>query len=188
MDRIKKGLSSILKGATTSVIAKLFGCWFLLILLLCIYWLGFGTPNDRTVALSSLVCGLTSFIFLIAKRDPPEKTACMGKELCFMLGGTLGALWVEFVFWYFERLLGASGIAADPRLGIDYLVTMPWYIIMLLLMLKVQKRYRYSIKEILFFGGVYEIGADGFIGSLFEGNLTRGFFVSILVLPLFVVV
>lgn len=123
MDRMKKVLSEILKAATSSVAAKLFGCWFLLIILLCIYWLGFGTPNDRTV-----------------------------------------------------------------RLGIDYLVTMPWYIIMLLLMLKVQKRYRYSIKEILFFGGVYEIGADGFIGSLFEGNLTRGFFVSILVLPLFVVV
>jgi uncharacterized membrane protein len=65
---------------------------------------------------------------------------------------------------------------------------MPWYIIMLLLMLIVQKRYRYSIKEIIFFGGVYEIGADGFIGSLFEGNLFSGLFASILVLPLFVVV
>jgi hypothetical protein len=67
------------------------------------------------------------------------------------------------------------------------LITMPWYVLMVFLLYKVETRYHYSYYEILLLGGIYELGADGIVGQLFELNMGNILFV-LLVIPEFVIV
>lgn len=100
----------------------------------------------------------------------------------FVLVGGAGAAIVETFFWAAEKATGATGVAASPNLAVDLLATMPWYLLMLALLWKVITRYRYTLPQILLLGGVYELGADGLVGSLLGGKLEP---VLLIFLPLF---
>lgn len=169
---------------------KVFFFWLFLTVLLCVFWVMFGGPNNITVGISILVCGISTIVFWIYRELLRQQVKKWGMKPSrkFVLIGGLGALWVEFVFWFFEKIFGAVGIAAHPNLLIDYIATMPWYIMMVALLWKVQNKYHYSLKEMLILGGIYELGADGFIGSLFKGQLLIGFAFGIIGIPLFVMV
>ncbi|MFQ5871659.1 MAG: hypothetical protein ACE5IB_05840, partial [Candidatus Geothermarchaeales archaeon] len=150
-----------------------------------------GGANELTVALSTFVCGITTLVFWLSRDRLVELSGRWKTRpgLKFVLAGALGAAWVEFVFWGFERVLGAEGIAASPDLLVDYVATMPWYLMMLALLWRVVNRYRYSPGEILFLGGIYELGADGLFAPTFAGQLTfSGLMATLAVVPLFVVV
>ena len=102
--------------------------------------------------------------------------------------GSLGAAWAECVFWFFEKWFGAVGVAASPNLVLDLVITMPWYVIMLFLLYKVETVYHYTFTEILLLGGLYELGADGLFGQVLEGLTVQNLILTVMVFPLFVVV
>ncbi len=60
---------------------------------------------------------------------------------------------------------------------------------MIVLLWRIETRYKYTFTELLLLGGIYELGADGFIGSFLGGTLSLVTIPMILfVIPLFVVV
>lgn len=82
-----------------------------------------------------------------------------------ILVGILNAAIIEFIFWLFEKLFGAEGIAAHPNLLADLALTMPWYIGMVIIFARLQESHQYPDTAVLLMGGVYELGADGIIGG-----------------------
>lgn len=84
---------------------------------------------------------------------------------------SLNAAVIETWFLVVERAFGAEGIAAHPNLLLDLIITMPWYIGMAFIFVAVQHRWRFNAVTVLLLGGVYEIGADGFVGAIFSGAL-----------------
>lgn len=183
---IKEGLSGLKTFFFQSRKMKLFFIWFVFIAFLLFAWIIGESTSDRTVAVSAIVCGVSTFFFWSYKKKISIKIMSPRKK--FVLIGGLGAVWAEFVFWFFEKVFGASGVAASPVLALDLLVTMPWYIMMLFLLFKVETKYHYSYTEILLLGGLYELGADGILGQVLEGFTLSTLFPVIMVIPLFVVV
>lgn len=102
--------------------------------------------------------------------------------------GLSGALVIETVFWFWEKFAGASGVAANPNFLLDLAITLPWYFLMIVIFWQVQKRYRYTTAEILLFGGIYELAADGLIGGLYKGNIWLGLVYGLIGLPVFITV
>lgn len=167
---------------------KLFFVWFIFIVFLLSVWIVAGNNNDRTVGVSALVCGGSTFLFWNCRKTLSEKYVIRWsprKEFIFL--GSLGAAWVEFVFWFLEKSFGASGVAASPNLVIDLLATMPWYVMMLFLLYRVETTYHYSYTEILLLGGIYELGADGIFGQIQELTMPS-ILLTVSVIPLFVIV
>lgn len=150
-------------------------------------WIIGESKTDRTVAVSAFVCGVSTFFFWSCKNRISLK-GMMSPRKKFVLIGGLGAVWAESVFWFFEKIFGASGVAASPVLALDLLVTMPWYIMMLFFLFKVETKYHYSYTEILLLGGVYELGADGILAQVFDGFTLSNLFSAFMVIPLFVIV
>jgi hypothetical protein len=87
-----------------------------------------------------------------------------------ILLGIFNAALVETIFWAWERLLGAAGVAASPDLAMDFMITMPWYIGMAVIFVRSQGRRRFSNAAVLLLGGVYELGADGIVGGMIFGG------------------
>jgi len=168
-----------------------FTAWSVIVSIIVIAWLVGDNINDRTVAVSMMACGLTTLVFWFYKDRlaPRGKRWKASPRTKFVLIGCLGAVYVETIFWAFEKVFGAVGVAASPNLALDLLVTMPWYVVMIILLWKVETTYRYSMTEIVLLGGIYELGADGFIGSLLGGALTPvNIMLITLVIPVFVMV
>ncbi len=121
-------------------------------------------PEDRAIALGIVASGLYGWGFWLTRarwllrlnRNPLRNA---------ILLGSINAAVVETFFLIFEQLLGAEGVAAHPNLVIDLLLTMPWYIGMVVIFVRVQHRRRFSLWAVLLLGGLYEIGADGIIGG-----------------------
>ncbi len=186
---ISEGVSGLKAFFFTSRKMKLSFIWFIFIVFLFLLWIMGENKNDRTVAVSVLVCGASTFVFWSYKTRISEIfTFNLSPRKKFVLMGGLGAVWAESVFWFLEKVFGASGVAANPNLAIDLLVTMPWYIMMLFLLFEVETKYHYSFTEVLFFGGIYELGADGIFGQAMEGLTLVGLFLVVLVIPMFVIV
>ncbi len=92
----------------------------------------------------------------------PLRNAC--------LFGIFNAVAIETLFWAYERLLGASGVAASSNLLLDLIITMPWYIGMVIIFTRAQDRRRFSPATVLLLGAVYELGADGIVGGMIFGG------------------
>jgi len=169
----------------------LFTVWLSLVAFIVLVWLAGPKANDRTVALSTTVCGLST-VGLWCSRDRLARVIARwgaSPRAKFVLIGSLGAAWVETVFWALERVLHAKGVAASPNLAIDLLVTMPWYVLMVALLYRVETAHRYSLYEVLLLGGVYELGADGIVGPFVGGAFSIvSMPVVVLLIPMFVVV
>lgn len=169
----------------------LFTVWLSLVALIVLVWLAGPKANDRTVALSTIVCGLFT-VGLWCSRVPLARVIARwgaSPRAKFVLIGSLGAAWVETVFWALEKVLHAKGVAASPNLAIDLLVTMPWYVLMVALLYRVEVTHRYSLYEVLLLGGVYELGADGIVGPFVGGAFSIvSMPIVVLLIPMFVVV
>jgi len=168
---------------------KLFFCWALIAFLL---W--FFSKDLLTVfsALGALMAGISTIIFWHYKKKLEQKLKklSLSTKQKFILIGSLAAAWVEIEFWIIERISGVSGIAASSSLFLDLLVTMPWYIIMTFFLWKVVTKYSYSIYEILIYGGIYDLFADGIFGTIIKvGYFPTQHIISLLIsLPVFVFV
>ncbi|KAA3642950.1 MAG: hypothetical protein DWQ07_20725 [Chloroflexi bacterium] len=131
------------------------------------------TPHNNAMFLSIATSGAYTVVLWVTR---PLWLPILGlmPRVSAVLLGILNAAIVETIFWFFEMLTGAEGIAAHPNLLIDLLITMPWYIPMVATFVWVQHRRRFSAGTVLLLGGLYELGGDGFVGpfiSLFlDGN------------------
>ena len=133
-----------------------------------------GNAHDQVVAWSLFICA-GSTVAVWTYRDVLTgwvRRWSASPRTKFILIGSLGAAFAEYVFWQMEKLYGITGVAANPNLAIDLLVTMPWYIMMIALLWKVQTRYKYNFTELFVLGGVYELGADGIVGSIMGGTFS----------------
>ena len=146
------------------------GLAFAGVLLFFMYFGDDATPEDKTLALSIFSSGLYTLLLVHTRqwwlprlRHRPLRNA--------MLLGSINAAVIETLFLVIEKLLGAEGVAAHPNLLIDLLITMPWYIGMVIIFVRVQHRRRFSPWTVLLLGGVYEIGGDGLVGGLLSGSL-----------------
>ena len=123
------------------------------------------TPENLTLAVSITLSGLyTGLLFLTRKywlnglSIKPVRNA--------ILLGSFNAAVIETLFLLIEKAFSASGVAAHPNLLIDLLITMPWYIGMVWIFVKVQKKERFPLATVLLLGAVYELGADGIVGGM----------------------
>ena len=123
------------------------------------------TPENHTLAASIWWAGAYTLALRATRRwwlpllsKHPLRNA--------VLLGIFNAAVIETEFLCFEKIFGAAGVAAHPNLIVDLVMTMPWYILMVLTFVKVQHRWRFSAATVLFLGGVYEMGGDGLVGSL----------------------
>ena len=127
-------------------------------------------PEDLTVLISAGASGLYTLGLWITRsiwRPRLGRRPLTGAALL----GSLNAAVVETIFLVFEKVTGAEGVAAHPNLLIDLLITMPWYVLMVITFTRVQNRQRFSPAIVLLLGAIYEFGADGVVGSLFAGLL-----------------
>jgi hypothetical protein len=181
-----------LKGALWASRPRiLFTAWLSLVGIIVLVWLAQPRANDRTVALSTILCGLSTVGLWCSRGRLARALAGWGASprVKFVLVGSLGAAWVETVFWALEKVFHAKGVAASPNLAIDLLVTMPWYVMMVALLYRVEATYRYSMYEVLLLGGVYELGADGLVGPFVGGKFSIvSLPIVLLLVPMFVVV
>lgn len=79
--------------------------------------------------------------------------------------GIANAAVIETLFWAAERLMGATGVAASENLLMDLVITMPWYIGMVIVFVRIQNRRRFPAPVVLLLGAIYEAGADGVVGG-----------------------
>jgi len=188
---IKNSLHDLKQFLFSSKKRILFSIWLLGIIFICLMWVIGKNVNDRTVSISTLFSGLSTFVFWCYRKKiaPIIKRWSAAPRTKFILIGSFGAVWIEFIFWLFEKIFGAIGVAASPNFILDLIATMPWYILMIVLLWRIELSYEYTFTELLLLGGVYELGADGFIGSFLEGTFSLSAILMILlVIPLFVVV
>ena len=123
------------------------------------------TPENLTLAVSITLSGLFT-VFLFLTRKFWLQRLSRKPVLNAILLGSFNAAVIETLFLLIEKVIGASGVAAHPNLLIDLLMTMPWYIGMAWVFVKVQEKERFPLAAVLLLGAVYEMGADGFLGGV----------------------
>jgi len=153
---------------------KALAVWMSIWISLELFNLFWGNSHDKVVAYSLFICA-GSTVAVWTYRDVLGgwvRRWGASPRTKFIVIGSLGAAFAEYVFWQMERLYGITGVAANPNLAIDLLVTMPWYIMMVTLLWKVETRYRYGFAQLFVLGGIYELGADGLVGSIMGGTFS----------------
>lgn len=128
------------------------------------------TPEDHTLALSIALSGGYTLLLRVTRHWWRSRLARRPLRSAMILGSVNAAV-IETLFLAVEVALGASGVAAHPNLAIDLLLTMPWYIGMVIVFVRVQHWRRFDPAVVLLLGGLYECGADGLIGGAFEGAI-----------------
>jgi hypothetical protein len=112
----------------------------------------------------------------------------VGPATKLFLAGGLGAAFVETEYVVWEHLTGAIGAAASPNLAIDLLETMPWYLLLMVFLGVTLRHIRPSLFQMLLLGGVYELMADGLLGSLIGGTLVSSWAFLLIIVPIFTLV
>ena len=122
------------------------------------------TPNNLTTFCAIETAGLYTLLLFLTRR---WWLPILAKHPAFraIVFGIFNAALIEAEFWAFERLFGGSGIAASSNLLLDWLLTMPWYIGMVILFVRGQTRSRFSPLLLLLLCGLYEAGSDGVVGG-----------------------
>ncbi|NOY99515.1 MAG: hypothetical protein GXP40_10020 [Chloroflexi bacterium] len=123
------------------------------------------TPENLTLLLSITASGLYTLGLFVTR--PIWLPFLSGRPLRnAALLGIFNAAAIETLFLVIEKITGAKGVAAHPNLLLDLIMTMPWYVMMVITFVKVQHRRRFAPAVVLLLGAVYELGADGIVGPL----------------------
>ena len=129
------------------------------------------TPENFTLAVSILLSGLYTWLLFLTRDLWIQNLARKPVQNAIILG-SLNAAVIEILFLVVEKAFGATGVAAHPNLLIDLLITMPWYISMVWIFVRIQRRERFPLPVVLLLGAVYELGADGIVGGYLMPTLT----------------
>jgi len=122
------------------------------------------TPHNFTLFTAIICSGLyTVLLYRLRSYWLPKLQAKPLRNAALL--GIFNAAIVETIFWLAEKIFGAQGVAAHPNLLLDLLLTLPWYIGLILLFVRTQDRQRFSPWVLLLLAGVYELAADGIIGG-----------------------
>ncbi len=70
--------------------------------------------------------------------------------------GIFCALVVEVIAWVTQIMAGTTGNVTDPNFWLNLVLTMPWYIGLVIIFVRVQDRRRFSIPVVLLLGGLYK--------------------------------
>lgn len=150
--------------------------------------------NDLVTTFSAvgvIISGLSTLLFWKFRKPLLSiyNLIPISPKIKFILIGSLCAMWLEFEFWVIEMLTGAVGVAADQNLFLDLLGTMPWYIVMVWLLYKVELKYSYSFFGILMLGGIYDFFADGILGAILgSGGVPMAtLLLMIIIFPIFII-
>jgi hypothetical protein len=123
------------------------------------------TPENLTLLVSIYLSGFYTILLSISRKL--WLPALQKKPLTNgVLLGSINAAIVETLFLIIEKIFGAEGVAAHPNLIIDLIMTMPWYIGMVWIFVRVQNQEKFPGGIVLLLGGLYELGADGIIGGI----------------------
>lgn len=145
------------------------GClWGLTVLILAIAL--DPTPENYTLGVSILLSGLYTWLLYLT-RDLWIKGLVQQPVRNAILAGSLNAAVIETLFLVVEKAFGASGVAAHPNLVVDLLITMPWYIGVVWIFVRVQREEQFSAGVVLLLGAFYEMGGDGIIGGIILPSL-----------------
>ena len=123
------------------------------------------TPENLTLFFSILGSGIFTLILYITRRVWLPRLASKPLRNAALVG-ILNAAVIETLFLLMEKIFGAEGVAAHPNLILDLILTMPWYIMMVITFTRVQHRRRFSSATVLLLGAVYETGADGIVAQV----------------------
>lgn len=123
------------------------------------------SPHNLTLAISIEASGLYTLLLFFTRRLWLPWLARRPLAGATALG-IFNAAVIEALFLAVQTALGAEGVAAHPNLFMDWLLTMPWYIGMVWIFVRVQRRERYGAAAVLLLGALYESGADGTVGGL----------------------
>lgn len=126
--------------------------------------------EDKTTAIAILSSGLYTLVLARTRRWWLPRLSSHPLRSAMILG-TVNAAVIEMLFLVVEKLMGAEGVSADPNLLLDLLITMPWYVGMVVIFVWVQHRRRFSPWTVLWLGGLYEVGGDGLVGGILSGDL-----------------
>jgi hypothetical protein len=138
------------------------------------------TPEDQTTALAIAGSGLYTVLLGRTRRFWLPRLSRRPLRNAMLLGSVNAAV-IETLFLVTEKGMGAEGVAAHPNLLIDWLITMPWYIGMVVIFVQVQHRRRFSPWTVLLLGGIYEMGGDGIVGGILSGELFNPLYPLLLV-------
>ena len=122
------------------------------------------TPHNLTLLFSIIGSGLYT-LALYATRLWWLPWAARRPVRNAILLGVFNAAWIEAMFLILQGIFGATDVAASPNLLVDWLLTMPWYMGMVVIFVRVQARRHFSPAVVLLLGAVYEMGADGVVGG-----------------------
>lgn len=150
------------KSSRISKIVLIGTIWGLLVLLLSV--IIEPTPENFTLATSITLSGIYT-LFLHQTKGYWLPLTQKRPLLSAVLIGSLNAAVIETLFLVIEKIFGAEGIAAHPNLLLDLILTMPWYIGMVWIFVRVQIKNNFSPAAVLLLGAVYELGADGVVGG-----------------------
>lgn len=123
-------------------------------------------PTSNNVAYLFSISGsglYTLTLYALRRRWLPLLTAHPLRNAALL--GMVNAAYVEALFLAIQNALGAQGIAAASDLLLDWLITMPWYVGMVIIFVRVQARWRFSAAVVLLLGAIYETGADGIVAG-----------------------
>lgn len=123
------------------------------------------TPENFTLVVSITLSGVYTILLFLTRKAWLKRLSSKPVINAILLGSFNAAV-IEALFLIVEKIFGASGVAAHPNLLIDLIITMPWYIGMVWIFVKVQEKERFPYAVVLLLGGVYEMGADGIIGGV----------------------
>ena len=122
-------------------------------------------PENLTLTVSILFSGVYTLVLYLTRGiwlNGLSKTPILNAVIL----GSINAAVIETLFFFVEKAFGASGVAAHPNLLIDLLMTMPWYIGMVWIFVRVQKTEQFPAAVVLLLGALYELGADGIVGGV----------------------
>lgn len=148
-----------------------------------------GVPKDKTIAVGYFSALFYTFIFgfLLRRKLQQFFSKFNNKELVFVVIGSIGAIFIETVIWSVQTYLKTKDAAIHPNLIVDLVMTMPFYSLLCYFVAKWVIKYSFSWPTIALAGGIYEAGADGFVGNLVQLNIL-GAFMSPILLPMFIIV
>jgi hypothetical protein len=123
------------------------------------------TPENLTYLFSITLSGIYTLLLYWTRRRWLRRLARHPLRNAMWVG-IINAAVIEALFLAIQNALGAQGIAAHPNLWLDWILTMPWYIGMVVIFVRVQNHRRFIPAVVLLLGALYETGADGTVGGV----------------------